>query len=245
VAPPPSRSFCDFVLQVLDERSVKCLFSKVWGFRDEGISSVVNSLPNLGVDKVHVFRSIVSVIKRGLSDKIPQVYVFFQFNLFPPRSFRVCLRYYSSLRLLQVFCDEAAKTARAGDVMAVVEPLVAALVAKLQVSQTSVYAETSVYARVSSRAFCFCCSLGSSLKRMQDANMRTNKDTSDVLLALAANKSVGCAAGAPLFSFCRPVSIHVSRFGCSRPPAAQASQVAKRVAARAVAPADHHTAAAG
>jgi hypothetical protein len=41
---------------------------------------------------------------------------------------------------------------------------------------------------------------------MQDANMRTNKDTSDVLLALAANKSVGCAAGAPLFSFCRPVS---------------------------------------
>jgi hypothetical protein len=93
----------------------------------------VNSLPNLGVDKVHVFRSIVSVIKRGLSDKIPQVYVFFQFNSFPQRSFRVCLRYYSSLRLLQVFCDEAAKTARAGDVMAVVEPLVAALVAKLQV----------------------------------------------------------------------------------------------------------------
>ena len=76
-APPPSRSFCDFVLQVLDERSVKCLFSKVWGFRDEGISSVVNALPNLGVDKQHVFRSIVSVIKRGLSDKIPQVYVFF------------------------------------------------------------------------------------------------------------------------------------------------------------------------
>jgi hypothetical protein len=35
--------------------------------------------------------------------------------------------------LLQVFCDEAAKTARAGDVMAVAEPLVAALVAKLQV----------------------------------------------------------------------------------------------------------------
>jgi hypothetical protein len=32
--------------------------------------------------------------------------------------------------------------------------------------------------------------------RMQDANMRTNKDTSDVLLALAANKSVGCATGA-------------------------------------------------
>ncbi len=49
---------------------------KCGGFRDEGISSVVNSLPNLGVDKVHVFRSIVSVIKRGLSDKIPQVYVF-------------------------------------------------------------------------------------------------------------------------------------------------------------------------
>jgi len=127
------------LLQVLDERSVKCLFSKVWGFRDEGISSVVNALPNLGVDKVHVFRSIVAVVKRGLSDKIPQVY-------------------YSSLRLLQVFCDAAAKTARAGDIIAVVEPMVATLVAKLQ-----------------------------------DANMRTNKDTSDVLLALAANKSVGCA----------------------------------------------------
>jgi hypothetical protein len=117
----------------------------VWGFRDEGISSVVNSLPNLGVDKVHVFRSIVSVIKRGLSDKIPQVYVYhlhsashpspiFRIQSLLDLSFCVCFRYYSSLRLLQVFCDEAAKTARAGDVMAVAEPLVAALVAKLQVS---------------------------------------------------------------------------------------------------------------
>ena len=44
----------------------------------------------------------------------------------------------------------------------------------------------------------------------QDANMRTNKDTSDVLLALAANKSVGCAAGAPPFSFCRPALCSVS-----------------------------------
>ena len=34
--------------------------------------------------------------------------------------------------------------------------------------------------------------------QIQDANMRTNKDTSDVLLALAANKSVGCATGALL-----------------------------------------------
>ena len=127
--------FVILVFQVLDERSVKCLFSKVWGFRDEGISSVVNSLPNLGVDKVHVFRSIVSVIKRGLSDKIPQVYVFLNLiHSYNPHSPRVCLSYYSSLRLLQVFCDEAAKTARAGDVMAVAEPLVAALVAKLQVS---------------------------------------------------------------------------------------------------------------
>ncbi len=67
--------FVTCLAQVLDERSVKCLFSKVWGFRDEGISSVVNALPNLGVDKVHVFRSIVAVVKRGLSDKIPQVYV--------------------------------------------------------------------------------------------------------------------------------------------------------------------------
>ncbi len=69
---------------------------------------------------------------RALGQDSPSVRVF-QFNSFPQRSFRVCLRYYSSLRLLQVFCDEAAKTARAGDVMAVAEPLVAALVAKLQV----------------------------------------------------------------------------------------------------------------
>jgi hypothetical protein len=31
--------------------------------------------------------------------------------------------------------------------------------------------------------------------------MRTNKDTSDVLLALAANKSVGCATGTVAFPF--------------------------------------------
>ena len=115
---------------------MKCLFSKVWGFRDEGISSVVNALPNLGVDKVHVFRSVVSVIKRGLSDKIPQVYVYFKHICFCVLhiSFVFYCSYYSSLRLLQVFCDEAAKTARSGDVVAVVEPMVATLVAKLQAS---------------------------------------------------------------------------------------------------------------
>lgn len=136
--PPFSRKRFSVTLfsQVLDERSVKCLFSKVWGFRDEGISSVVNALPNLGVDKVHVFRSVVSVIKRGLSDKIPQVYVYFKRICFCVLhiSFVCYCSYYSSLRLLQVFCDEAAKTARSGDVVAVVEPMVATLVAKLQAS---------------------------------------------------------------------------------------------------------------
>ena len=41
----------------------------------------------------------------------------------------------------------------------------------------------------------YCLVLSVMVTRMQDANMRTNKDTSDVLLALAANKSVGCATG--------------------------------------------------
>ena len=47
-------------------------------------------------------------------------------------------------------------------------------------------------------ALVYCLVLSVMVTRMQDANMRTNKDTSDVLLALAANKSVGCATGVVL-----------------------------------------------
>jgi hypothetical protein len=217
------------LFQVLDERSVKCLFSKVWGFRDEGISSVVNALPNLGVDKVHVFRSIVSVIKRGLADKIPQVYVFC--------SAFVCVSlmctyvsYYSSLRLLQVFCDAAAKTARAGDIVAVVEPMVASLVAKLQASRhlesINSFASHLFFKPILSHI-------------TQDANMRTNKDTSDVLLALAANKSVGCATGGFPGPRCFPTS-YSPNFSCS--PVAQADEITKCLEASAVAFADNHSA---
>jgi hypothetical protein len=96
--------------------------------------------------------------------------------------------YYSSLRLLQVFCDEAAKTARASDIVAVVEPMVATLVSKLQVGLLIRwdFVRTVMLCFGPEQSF---------VTNIQDANMRTNKDTSDVLLALAANKSVGCATG--------------------------------------------------
>ena len=90
--------------------------------------------------------------------------------------YRLCLNYfgyYSSLRLLQVFCDAAAKTARAGDIVAVVEPMVASLVAKLQASGSTESFGLSLLFEVKF------------VTQIQDANMRTNKDTSDVLLALA------------------------------------------------------------
>ena len=99
-----------------------------------------------------------------------------------------CCSYYSSLRLLQVFCDEAAKTARASDIVAVVEPMVATLVSKLQVGLLIrwYFVRTVMLCFGPEQSF---------VTNIQDANMRTNKDTSDVLLALAANKSVGCATG--------------------------------------------------
>ena len=78
--------------------------------------------------------------------------------------------------------------------------------------------------------------------RMQDANMRTNKDTSDVLLALAANKSVGCATGA--FAIPLSVCMHVCRCFIQTPRScssvAQALEVSKRLEAGAFAFADHH-----
>jgi hypothetical protein len=205
----------------------------VWGFRDEGISSVVNSLPNLGVDKVHVFRSIVSVIKRGLSDKIPQVYVYHFHSTSQPSPILLILRLFQVLFLaapaasvLRRGCKDGAGGRRHG----------------------SCRAFGCCSCRQASGQINVCLVLFAQLHEAKLIEPVSGRQHAHQQRHERCASCAGCEQERWMRHRCLgsflPCCFCFSRLNCSCAPAAQAPQVAKRVAARSLPPADHHPAAA-
>src|SRR5262249_37070534 len=110
-----NRKDAEPLIDVFGDHTIMCLYSKHWQLRQQALKDITQSILENQLDKKHLFTISIRVCKKGLSDKVQQI-----FN--------------ASSILLATVLQNVASALKSEDVRSILSPLIDAMSDKLSSS---------------------------------------------------------------------------------------------------------------